>query len=125
MNRTEASVLLTYIARVDNRNIDREVIEVWAEMLDDIKIEAAMVAAREHLRADDRWLTPALVRQRVESSEPDGPQTRSVAEALAVPDTGGDESWQAYMRALRDGRFQAPALPAPRPVGVLTSGGAS
>lgn len=123
MNRTEASMLLTFIARVDNRNVDRELVEVWADMLDDIKVEDALPAAREHLRTDTRWLMPAIVRQRVEDAEGDGPQRQSVAEALRVPDTGGDESWQAYQRALRERRYETPAVASPRPVGMLTAGG--
>lgn len=124
MNRTEASALLTFVARVDNRNIDREVVEVWADMLDDIELKHALPAAREHLRTDSRWLTPAILRERVESAQPSGPERQSVAEAHRVPDTGGDESPQAYIRALRAERFQAPALPVARPVASLPSGGA-
>ena len=124
MNRTEASILLTFIARVDNRNVDREVVEVWADMLDDIALEGALPAAREHLRTDTRWLTPAIVRQRVEDAEGAGPQRQSVAEALRVPDTGGDDSPEAYAQALRERRYQRPAVPAPRPAGMLTAGGA-
>lgn len=125
MNRTEASILLTFIARVDNRNVDREVVEVWADMLDDIALEAALPAAREHLRTDARWLMPAIVRQRVEDAEGGGPQRQSVAEALRVPDTGGDESPQAYRAALRGRRFESPAAAAPRAARMLPAAGGS
>ena len=109
MNRTEASVLLTYIARVDHRNFDREDAAVFAELLDDITLADAMAAAKAHLRSDNRWLTAALIRERVESPEPASPSAVSVAEAMAVPDTGGDESPQAYIRALRVARgLEAP-----------------
>lgn len=124
MNRTEASMLLTFVARVDNRNIDRDVVEVWADMLDDIKLEDALPAAREHLRTDTRWLTPAILRQRVEDAEGGGPQRQSVAEALRVPDTGGDDSPEAYRRALREQRFEPAALATPRVSRMLASGGA-
>lgn len=119
MNRTEAMILLTFIARVDHRNIDREDAEVWADLLDDIAIEAALPAAREHLRSDTRWLTPAIVRTRVENPDGASPAAVSVAEALRVPDTGGDDSPEAYRRALRERRFEPPALPSPRPAGLL------
>lgn len=124
MNRTEASMLLTFIARVDNRNIDRDVVEVWADMLDDVKLEDALPAAREHLKSDTRWLTPAILRERVEQAQGNGPERQSVAEALRVPDTGGDDSPGAYMAAMRSKRFEVPALPSPRPIGVLPAGGA-
>lgn len=124
MNRTEASMLLTFIARVDNRNIDREVVEVWADMLDDIALEDALPAAREHLRTDTRWLTPAILRQRVEDAEGDRTQRQSVAEALRVPDTGGDESPEAYQRALRERRFEPAGLTTPRAARMLPAGGA-
>jgi hypothetical protein len=123
MNRTEASMLLMFIARVDNRNVDREVVEVWADMLDDIAVEDALPAAREHLRGDTRWLTPAILRQRVEDAEGAGPQRQSVAEAQRVPDADPDDP-DAYREALRGRRYQAPAIPAPRPAGMLTAGGA-
>jgi len=123
MNRTEASALLTYIARVDNRNIDRELIEVWAELLDDVTLADAIPAAREHLRGDSRWLTPAILRERVEAANPPGPERQSVAEAHRVPDTGGNDSGAAYVAALRAGRFQAPGLPVARPVAAITAGG--
>ena len=123
MNRTEASMLLTFIARVDNRNIDRDVVEVWADMLDDIRLEDALPAAREHLRTDTRWLTPAILRQHVEDADGAGPQRQSVAEALRVPDADPDDP-AAYREALRGQRYAAPTIAVPRPAGVLTSGGA-
>lgn len=119
MNRTEAMILLTSIARVDNRNIDREVAVVWADLLDDVTLEAAMPAAHEHLRSDTRWLTPAILRDRIESPEPASPSAVSVAEALAVPDTGGDESPDAYIRALREMQGVPAGAPV-RSVGVRT-----
>lgn len=112
MNRTEASILLTFIARVDNRNIDREVIEVWADMLDDLELEAALPAAREHLRTDTAWLTPALIRHRIEAAQKGRADAQSVFEAQRVPDADPDDEI-GYRAALRQGRYQKPARAVP------------
>lgn len=124
MNLTEATILLTSIARVDHRNFGEEDVEIWADLLDDIDLADAMPAAREHFRADTRWLTPAILREHIESARGNGPERLSVAEVLRVPDTGEDDSPEAYIAALRAGRFAPPAIPAPRPAGVLPAGGA-
>lgn len=65
MNRIEAGVLLTYIARVDHRTWGPDDAEAFADLLDDVSLADATFAAREHLREDNAWLTPALIRRRV------------------------------------------------------------
>lgn len=65
MNRIEAGVLLTYIARVDHRTWGEDDAAAFADLLDDVSLAEATFAAREHLREDNAWLTPALIRRRV------------------------------------------------------------
>lgn len=65
MNRIEAGVLLTYIARVDHRTWGEDDAAAFADLLDDVTLADATFAAREHLREDNTWLTPALIRRRV------------------------------------------------------------
>jgi len=65
VNRIEAGVLLTYIARVDHRTWGQDDAEAFADLLDDVSLADATFAAREHLREENTWLTPALIRRRV------------------------------------------------------------
>lgn len=69
MNRTETSALLTVISRIDNRIVDRELVEAWTDLLDDIRLDDALTAARDHLRSDERWLTPAILRGRIRQAK--------------------------------------------------------
>ena len=117
MTPAEAMVLLTYIGRIDHRTISKEDAKDWADLLDDIDLEDARGAAREHFRTDNRWLTPALLRGRVEAGQSASPAAVSVAEAMRVPDTGADESPQAYIRALRS-MNGVPVASGTRQVGV-------
>lgn len=65
MNPTEAMVLLTYVARIDHRTFSSDDADTYADLLDDVNLAEAMHAAREHLREESAWLSPALIRRRV------------------------------------------------------------
>ena len=122
MNKTEASIMLTYVARIDHRTLGDEDAKAFADLLDDIDFPDAMAAAREHLRTETAWLTPALLRGRIFTMRSVRADDKPAAEALPEPDADPDD-WRAYQEALRDHRVR-PASPdaRPRPIAALLAG---
>jgi hypothetical protein len=122
MNKTEASIMLTYVARIDHRTLGEEDAKAFADLLDDIAFPDAMAAAREHLRTETTWLTPALLRGRVFTMNSIRADDKPAAEALPEPDADPDD-WRAYQEALRDHRVRTANPDArPRPIAALLAG---
>lgn len=60
MTPLEASALLTYMSAFDNRQIDEEHGEAWAEVLDPrLTLAGAKWIVKEHYRTERKWLMPA------------------------------------------------------------------
>lgn len=122
MNRTEAAVLLTYVARVDHRTFGDDDAKAFAELLDDIDFTPAMEAAREHLRNETDWLTPAILRRRVFTMHSARADDKPVDFALTEPDADPDDV-TAYQEAMRKGQVRAEDPDVrPRPVAELLAG---
>lgn len=119
MNLTETAVLLTYLARVDHRTLGEDDVRAFADLLDDIPFTDAMEAAKQHLRNETTWITPALLRTRVASMHSGRADDKPVDFALTLPAADPDDV-AAYQEAMRQGRVRPPDLDARRrPVAEL------
>jgi hypothetical protein len=58
VNLVETSDLLTFVARVDNRNADDATVVAWHSMLAEFTLPDAMAACRRHFTTSDEYLKP-------------------------------------------------------------------
>jgi hypothetical protein len=105
VNSTEAGMLLTYMARVDHRTWGPDDADAFADLLDDVLLGDAMVVAREHLRTDTSWLTPAIIRQRVKVLR--GDRVRRLPQPCPndVEGVDSNDELRAVIRAMADGKI--------------------
>lgn len=105
MNRIEAGVLLTYMARIDHRTWGEDDAEAFADLLEDIAANDAMIVAREHLRTDTAWLTPAIIRQRVKILRAE--RVRKLPQPCPndVHGVDSNDELRAVIRAMADGKI--------------------
>jgi hypothetical protein len=105
MNSTEAGLLLIYVARVDHRTWGPDDADAFADLLDDIAVGDAMIVAREHLRTDTAWLTPAIIRQRVKALRTE--RVRRLPQPCPNDVDGVDtnDELRAVIRAMADGKI--------------------
>lgn len=62
MNRTETGILLTYIGELDGRQITRETVTAWHDVIGDIPLDDARRAVVEHFKASTDYLKPGHIR---------------------------------------------------------------
>jgi hypothetical protein len=114
MNLTETATLLTFIARIDNRTIEKATVQAWGDLLDDVALPDAIDAARTHYRETSDWLTPAMIRERVRTI-----RTLRIERAGAIPAPAWNESYtdvlRASLTAVADGWTIPPAIHAAPP----------
>lgn len=65
MTRSEAARLLAVAAGIDQRTIGDADVQAWQMVLNDIDLDAAISALRDHYRATTRRVMPADIVQRV------------------------------------------------------------
>lgn len=61
MNLVETGQLLTVAAAFDNRHVTTDTAIAWHEVLEDIELEDALVAVREHHKNSTEYLMPGHV----------------------------------------------------------------
>ena len=61
MNLLETGQLLTVAAAFDNRHVTTDTAIAWHEVLEDIELEDALVAVREHHKNSTEYLMPGHV----------------------------------------------------------------
>lgn len=83
MEAREAFQLLTLASARDGRTVDAAVAQVWADDLEGISLQEALVAVREHYRESDKWLMPAHVIQRVREVRRGAPMRDAARLAIA------------------------------------------
>lgn len=65
MTPSEAQLLLTMAATVDNRKPDEDAAKAWAAMLDDLRFDDCRIVVIEHYKRSTEWLMPATIRAEV------------------------------------------------------------
>ncbi|WP_131806222.1 hypothetical protein [Mycolicibacterium conceptionense] len=66
MTRDEVVDVLTVVAAADRRTVGDADVDVWHAVLDDLPVELAFEAVRDHLREQpDTWIQPGHVYQRI------------------------------------------------------------
>lgn len=105
MNRVEAGVLLTYIARTDHRTWGEDDAIDLADLLDDIALADATAAARDHLRSDTAWLTPAIIRQRVKALRAERIRRLPLPCPNIIDGIREHDEMRAIVKAIGDGRI--------------------
>ena len=120
MNRIEAGMLLAYIARTDHRTWGEDDAASFADLLADVSLDDASIVARDHLREDNTWLTPAIIRQRVKTL-----RANRIQAANLVYEPLPDESvadFQRRLAALQEAAASGQLAPV-RPSLALPRGG--
>lgn len=65
MNLVDTSKLLAVIATVDRRTVGETDIVAWHDLLEDVTLDDALTAVREHRRESAEWIQPAHIVARV------------------------------------------------------------
>lgn len=112
MTPSEAQVLLSMAATVDNRKPDEDAAKAWAAMLDDLRFDDCRIVVIEHYKKSNDWLMPATIRAEVkrirekrlaETPEPTPPPELTPQQTIV---------WLRQTRAqIADGTYSPPALP--------------
>lgn len=63
MKKSEVAMLLVFVASLQGREVTELMVEAWAGLLDDVKFEPAMEAAKAFYRTESRPLFPADIRR--------------------------------------------------------------
>lgn len=113
MNFADTGKLLAFIGAVDRRIPGDAEIAAWQELLEDINLDDALNAVREHRRTSTDWIQPAHILNGVKkarSKRIDTADTTLEAFPNEVEGVSYLDELRALRRAIADGRMTADDL---------------